>query len=1021
MRRSFVFIFAVIFLQIMFPLRAKDYFVSPLGNDENDGSIEYPWRTIAHAMSMISGSSSQPHNLMVASGFYDENFAFKEYVNVYGGFQPHLWHRQIDYYPTFLKKADNTPFVLKNNMILDGFIIYAGLQCTNASPGIGNCRIMLSEYDGISCSYNSFPHIINCSIRQCLGNGINISYGSSPLIENTIVAMCGGDGVKITNDSHPNLYHVTVAHNIFAGVRREDTSSVWIDNSIIWENGDDLVNCHAIHSCVSEGDFYYQGNSTDDPLFVGWSGYNENLPLYVSTMGSDLGTGDVQSPMKHLRQAMVYYRYHLSMNSPYIDHATDGKDTGAYPEPSGYDPYFGNTGKILVLPGDYFETGIVVTVPVYITGIQGYNPSLFLGNKNGFLWRTTGGISSFTINGGNIAIRQLEGNISVKDSIFTGALEYGIFCESGNSSFENIIIQNCFYALRLNGGSPLISNCLFKNNSRGLSCGGNSAPQVIQSQFVSNTTGISCWGDSTPNIRQSIFSENTEYGVLAVGQSHATLAMNRFEYNNVGIHSCDRAHVEIYDNFIHDNMSMGVDVASSSTMKIFNNTICYHQVGVSSHDPSSVDIQNCIIRDNSRTSLDNCTARYSNISGIAPGEGNFDLDPLFIDPGQRDLHLSGDSPCIDAGMDDVVFFRDFDGEPRPMGEGIDVGADEFRESWKYTFAKGAQDWRTLAIPNVFTPPLFDSSGGFLTLQCTDSKTYGAWESPPGAIIMDKGNLYRIRFHVKGNSTALSQSPGLRFRINSPDTQWIDEFDVFSLGQSTISPPQQGRNYDMYMIPAERNPLYPKEREDLSLSMDLVNFDIHDESQASMFLEDVIIESIPKTSLLPEILEKRYEFNLGSEGWTSGGAEPLYTEPYFYTQNFALAIQAKNNWSCYGYWETLVPGFQLKPGLLYRVEYVMRSNVSSDLVPTLRIRMFTQNGALTYMRVFNSAADASVTLTGQNRTFNYYFVPLQEYTTGESRGLQLALDMINFNLKDDRRATIWLERVSIYSSNLPVFP
>lgn len=1021
MKRSFLFIYAIILFQITVPLWAKDYFVSPYGDDGNDGTIEYPWRTIAHAMSMISGSSSQSHNLMVASGFYDENFTFKEYVNVYGGFQPQLWHRQIDYYPTFLKKADNTPFALKNNMILDGFIIYAGLQCINSSPGIENCRIMLSEYDGILCSYNSAPHIVNCSIKQCLGHGINIFSGASPLIENTVVAMCGGDGINISGNSHPNLFHVTVAHNLFAGVRLEDTSSVTIDNSIIWENGDDLVNCHAIHSCVSEGDFYYQGNSTDDPLFVGWSGYNENLPLYVATTGSDLGTGDVQSPMKHMRQAMAYYRYHLSMNSPYINHASDGKDTGAYPEPPGYDPYWGNTGKILVLPGDYFETGIVVSVPVYITGIQGYIPTLSLGNKNGFLWSTTGGISSFFINGGNIGINQLDGDISIKDSTFTGALEYGFLSESGNSSFENVVVQNCPCGVKLSGGSPLINNCLFTNNSLGVSCNGNSAPQVIQSQFISNTTGISCGDDSMPNIRQSIFSGNTEYGVLAMGQSFVTIAMNRFEYNSVGVYSWERAHVEIIGNFIHDNTSRGLDIASTSTMKIFNNTICYNQMGVSSYDPLSVDIQNCIIRDNSMTSLDNCNARYSNISGGAPGEGNFDMDPLFTDAGQRDLHLSENSPCIDAGRDWGIFFRDFDEEPRPMGEGIDVGADEFPETWKYTFTKNAQDWRTLSIPNVFTPPLFDSTGGFLTLRCTDSKTYGAWESPPGAIIMDNGKMYRIRFRVRGNTTNLSQSPGLRFRINSLDTQWIDEFDVFSLGQGVASPPQQGRNYDMYMIPPVRNPLYPKEREDLSLSMDLVNFDIHDESQASLYLEDVIIESIPTTSLLPEMLEKRYEFNLGSEGWTTGGAEPLYTEPYFYVQESFLKMQAKNNWNCYGYWETLVPGFQLKPNLLYRVEYVMRSDVSSDLVPTLRIRMFTQDGALTYMRVINSAADASVTLTGQNREFSYYFVPLEEYSTGDTRGLQLALDMINFNLKDERRATILLERVSIYSSNLPVFP
>ena len=58
------------------------------------------------------------------------------------------------------------------------------------------------------------------------------------------------------------------------------------------------------------------------------------------------------------------------------------------------------------------------------------------------------------------------------------------------------------------------------------------------------------------------------------------------------------------------------------------------------------------------------------------GPGNIDADPLFV--GGDDYHLTGWSPCIDAGMDAGVY-DDIDGDVRPIGAGFDMGSDEAPE------------------------------------------------------------------------------------------------------------------------------------------------------------------------------------------------------------------------------------------------------------------------------------------------------------------------------------------------------
>lgn len=75
---------------------------------------------------------------------------------------------------------------------------------------------------------------------------------------------------------------------------------------------------------------------------------------------------------------------------------------------------------------------------------------------------------------------------------------------------------------------------------------------------------------------------------------------------------------------------------------------------------------------------------HLNDSTPAPDGTDIIADPLFV-PG--DFHITGDSPAVDAGNNDVdLTGLDVDGEARLMGAGMDIGADELLQLPDFEFA-----------------------------------------------------------------------------------------------------------------------------------------------------------------------------------------------------------------------------------------------------------------------------------------------------------------------------------------------
>jgi predicted outer membrane repeat protein len=118
-------------------------------------------------------------------------------------------------------------------------------------------------------------------------------------------------------------------------------------------------------------------------------------------------------------------------------------------------------------------------------------------------------------------------------------------------------------------------------------------------------------------------------------------------------------------------------------------------------------------------------ATYCCIKGGHPGVGNIDTDPLFVDPGNCDCHITFNSPCRGSGDNSVPGLPDFDfeGDPRIYQGTVDIGADEFYNHLYCTgdfTPGGSMEGKFVGLPG--TSPV----GLFLGFDVLDPSVPTAW-------------------------------------------------------------------------------------------------------------------------------------------------------------------------------------------------------------------------------------------------------------------------------------------------------
>jgi hypothetical protein len=235
--------------------------------------------------------------------------------------------------------------------------------------------------------------------------------------------------------------------------------------------------------------------------------------------------------------------------------------------------------------------------------------------------------------------------------------------------------------LNVGGAAVLAGNLFMLNEANGLSSGGGASFSgdltSTGDRFISNTArddGGGLLARAGLTVTGDVFSGNASQqsgGLFATAAANGRIANTLFA-----------------DNVASDTLSGGAALRLSltSTVALLNNTFS----NASATTATAVVAQGPVLVSNtilvgfgvalSGTGIledhNLFFANGANTLGAASGGHSFTADPLFVNAAGGDDHLTSGSPALNAGVDDGLT-TDFDGDPRPIGAGFDIGFDEF--------------------------------------------------------------------------------------------------------------------------------------------------------------------------------------------------------------------------------------------------------------------------------------------------------------------------------------------------------
>ncbi|TSA24529.1 PKD domain-containing protein [bacterium] len=563
-----------------------------------------------------------------------------------------------------------------------------GIYCDDSSPSLTNVTITgnsaSSHGGGISCLNSSSPSLTNVTITgnsaSSHGGGI-FCYSSSPSLTNVTITenfAYDGGGISCLNYSSPSLTNVTITGNSASscggGIYCQNSSPSLSDVTITGNSA----------SAPGGGIYcYFSSPSLTNVTITENSASGDGGGIYCHVSSPSLSNVTITGNSAFGRGGGIYcYYYSPSFNSNnrcniYLNNVNN-RGSGSDIYSSSFISVIVDTFTVLN-PTDFHASPIGNFTFDILHSIQNQvDADLYVSTEGD---NTNSGLTPED----PLKTIQYAMSIVLIDSLnpHTIYLSDGIYSTSTNEEFfpinipdylsligeseENVILDADSIAsvIRfIDSDNCIVSNLTIKNgsayNGGGIYCD-DSSPSLTNVNIMGNSAaykggGIYC-GDSSPSLTNVTITENSasNYGGgihcwnSSPSLDNVTITEN-FAYNGGGIY-CDESSPSLINSIVSDNNgNYGIYVYSG------NPTISYSDFW----NNEGGNFYNCDpqvgVNVTTNANGDDCDVYY-----------NIQMNPLFVDPLNGDYHLTENSPCIDAGNPDPIYFD-------PDGTISDIGA-----------------------------------------------------------------------------------------------------------------------------------------------------------------------------------------------------------------------------------------------------------------------------------------------------------------------------------------------------------
>ncbi len=226
--------------QIDFTCYSRVLHVSDLnGTPNGTGDENLPFKTIEEALKVSEGATETERNsILVAGGIYQVTaLPMREYVDLYGGFDPRDWRkRNIHEFPSILDANQKGPVVVgANHARLDGYKVTngkndamgGGIVCQSVSPTLTNNFITGNRTIYTAAIAPETLHLVGHE-----GAGIAVLNAASPVIRNNLIYgnstdVGDGGGISVRDRSNPNIIG-----NVIVGNKTGLTDTTMYDGKI---------------------------------------------------------------------------------------------------------------------------------------------------------------------------------------------------------------------------------------------------------------------------------------------------------------------------------------------------------------------------------------------------------------------------------------------------------------------------------------------------------------------------------------------------------------------------------------------------------------------------------------------------------------------------------------------------------------------------------------------------------------------------------------------------------------------